>query len=263
MGSERKAAIELFNDWTKTVANETINIVENSDNQFNAIGIPANNLFNVPAESIIKLFKEWTKSIADGTINIIENSDNQFKATGIPANNPFNVPAESIANAEDFMLRLASLEGIPEEIREVPEAEKEALKSFWTSLVDKPALTNQLFTSLRTLRSEPNQLIPQLQFLVRQVREQMSDTIPQVALQKLEAAIQEISISISPSFPSHEEIFEAIETEVEKIENGGDVDILPIIHSLSKESKSWLGQLLFHLVQNPALEANVRAMLPQ
>jgi len=159
------------------------------------------------------------------------------------------------------MFRLTSLEGIPEEIREVPEGEKQALKSFWTTLSAKPALTNQLFTSLRTLRSEPNQLIPQLQFLVRQVREQMSDTIPQAALQKLEAAVQEISIS--PSCPSHEEIFEAIETEMEKIENRGDVDILPIIHSLSKESKSWLGQLLFHVVQNPALEANVRAMLLQ
>lgn len=206
----------------------------------------------------MKSFGSWLETREENSISISPQPGTTFMATGRPRDNPLLLEG-AITDAEDFMFRLASLEGIPEEIREVPEKEKETLKSFWNALSDKPALSDQLLTPLQTLRSDPNQLIPQLQFLVRQVREQMPYQLPQSALQKLEAGVQEIRIS--PSCPSIEEIFKAIETEVEKIENRGEVDILPIIHSLSKESKSWLGQLLFHLVQNPALEANITAIL--
>ena len=215
----------------------------------------------ISRKQAMKRFESWLQDREENSINISQ-TETRFVAVGKPRdldNSPFIEGA--ITDAEDFIFRLASLEGIPEEIREVPEKEKETLKSFWAALSGNPALSYQLLTPLQTLRSDHNQLIPQLQFLLRQVREQMLDQLPQSVLQKLETTVQEINIS--PSRPSIEEIFEAIETDVGKMESRGDVDVMQIINSLSKEGKSWLGRLLLHLVQNPDLETDVRVMLSQ
>lgn len=166
---------------------------------------------------------------------------------------------EALSNAENLMLWLTSLEGIPEEICQIPEEEKEVIESFWTALIRNPALSDQLLEPLQTLRPDPNQLIPQLQYLVEQVREQLSAQLPQTTLQNLEAVVQEINIT--PTSPSIEEICEAIAAEVENMESRGDVDILSMINSLSEEAKNWLGQFLLHLVQNPDLEADLRDRL--
>lgn len=168
-------------------------------------------------------------------------------------------PEDALTNSEDFVLGLTSLEGIPQEVSRVPEQEKENLKSFWAALIGKPALSEQLLEPLQTLRSDANQLIPQLQDLTDQVRKQLSAQLPKNALSKLEAAVRQINIA--PLCPPIDDIFDAIKAESEKRKSLGDVDVIELINSLSDEARNWLGRLLLHLVQNPELEADLRAGL--
>ncbi len=157
---------------------------------------------------------------------------------------------------KDFPLKFTSLEVFPDEIRKIPDQAKEELENFWATLIANSDLIDQLFTILQSLHSDANNLIPQLQDIVEEIKDQFSDLLPEDKLNNLEAAVQEINIPHVQ--PSMEEIFTAIEkAEVETLENRGNVSIFSLIQPLNEEAKNWLGKLFMHLIQNPDLETDV------
>ncbi|NDJ26296.1 hypothetical protein GS682_33035 [Nostoc sp. B(2019)] len=196
-------------------------------------------------------FHTWLNKVKDNSNLTTSSSVGNFHAS---ADLTFG---EKSGN--NLILRLTSLEGLPEDIRQIPKQEQPAIESFWDKLIENPALSDQLFAPLQTLRPDPNQLIPKLQFVIAEMRKQMSTQIPQSSLDNLDVAVREINIT--PPSPSIEEIFGAIKAELPKIESREGLDILTIINSLNSEAKSWLGRLLIYIVQNPDIEIDLRANL--
>jgi hypothetical protein len=131
---------------------------------------------------------------------------------------------KAIEYAERLLKWLNSQEGIPDRSRELPEDEKEALKNFWAMLITQEKLVDQLFKPLQTLQLDSDE-------------------------------------ATTPPDKSTEKIFEAIKAEVEKTKSPGEENVIKIIHQLSDTAKTWLGQLLLHLVKNPGLRTQLQTEL--
>jgi hypothetical protein len=129
-----------------------------------------------------------------------------------------------ILYTENLLDWLLSQEVIPEKIRKLPEEEKEALKNFWAMLITEEKLVDQLFKPLQTLQLDSDE-------------------------------------ATTPPDKSTEKIFEAIKAEVEKTKSPVEENVIKMINQLSDTAKTWLGQLLLHLVKNPGLRTQLQTEL--
>jgi hypothetical protein len=97
-------------------------------------------------------------------------------------------------------------------------------KNFWVMLITEEKLVDQLLKPLQTLQLDSDEATP-------------------------------------PPDKSTEKIFEAIKAEVEKTKSPGEENVINMINQLSGTAKTWLGQLLVHLVKNPALRTQLQTEL--
>ena len=131
---------------------------------------------------------------------------------------------KAILYTENVLNWLLWQEEIPDKIRELTEEEKEALKNFWATLISEEKLVDQLFKPLQTLQLDSDE-------------------------------------ATTPPDKSTEKIFEAIKAEVEKTKSPGEENVIKMINQLSDAAKTWLGQLLLHLVKNPGLRTQLQTEL--
>lgn len=199
----------------------------------------------------------------ENTFTITVQNDQDFFISPIilpPVIIDIELTEEDLKVYQYFLLEFISLEIFPDEIRKIPENAKEELGKFWVKLIANRDFINQFFASIRSFYLDPNNLIPQLQNIVEQIRGQFSEMVPEGKINNLESAVKEIFIP-HPQ-PSMEEIFAAIEeAETETFGNEENISLLPEIQSLSEEAKNWLRNLFIHLVQNPNLEPDVRGII--
>lgn len=227
---------------------------------------------NTTVQGIKNEFQTWSNGIIDIVeykIDIDDNYKSTFTATAttIPLRRIINLPPIDIELTERdlevyqyFLLEFISLEIFPDEIRKIPENSKEELGQFWVKLIANPDFINQFFASIRSFYLDPNNLIPQLQDIVEEIRGEFSEMLPESKINNLESAVKEIFIP-HPQ-PSMEEIFAAIkEAETPTFGNQENIILLPEIQCLSEEAKNWLRNLFIHLVQNPNLEPDVRGII--